>query len=69
MMLRLADDRDRIAGEHRLGLHVTTSEALVADPAGAARAALDHLPPGPLALHIDVDVLACHRQSRACAGR
>ncbi len=41
----------------RLGLHMTTSEALVADPAGAARAALDHLPPGPLALHIDVDVL------------
>jgi arginase len=41
----------------RLGLRMTTSEALVADPAGAARAALDHLPPGPLALHIDVDVL------------
>jgi arginase len=41
----------------RLGLHVTTSEALAADPAGAARAALDHLPPGPLAVHIDVDVL------------
>ncbi len=41
----------------RLGLRVTTSEALAADPAGAARAALDHLPPGPLAVHIDVDVL------------
>ena len=41
----------------RLGLQVTTSEALAADPAGAARAALDHLPPGPLAAHIDVDVL------------
>ena len=41
----------------RLGLHVTTSQALAADPAGAARAALDHLPPGPLALHLDVDVL------------
>ena len=41
----------------RLGLHVTTSDALVADPAGAARAALDHLPPRPLAVHIDVDVL------------
>jgi arginase len=36
---------------------VTTSQALAADPAGAAQAALDHLPPGPLALHIDVDVL------------
>ena len=41
----------------RLGLHVISCEALMADPAGAARAALDHLPPGPLALHIDVDVL------------
>ena len=41
----------------RLGLRMTTSDALVADPAGAARALLDYLPPGPLALHIDVDVL------------
>jgi arginase len=41
----------------RLGLHVTTADALVADPAGAARTALDRLPPGPLAVHIDVDVL------------
>jgi arginase len=41
----------------RLGLQVTTSEAMVADPAGAARAAVALLPPGPLALHIDVDVL------------
>ena len=41
----------------RLGLHVITCQAMVADPAGAARAALDHLPPGPLAVHIDVDVL------------
>jgi len=41
----------------RLGSHVGTSEALVADPVGATRAALDRLPPGPLALHIDVDVL------------
>ena len=52
----VATDWEREQGD-RLGLHVTTSEALVADPAGAARAALDHLPPGPLALHIDVDVL------------
>jgi arginase len=35
----------------------TVADAFVADPAGAARAALDHLPPGPLAVHIDVDVL------------
>jgi arginase len=41
----------------RLRLHVATSEALAADPAGVARAALDYLPPGPLAVHIDVDVL------------
>jgi arginase len=41
----------------RLGLHVTTSQQLAADPAGAATAALDRLPAGPLAVHIDVDVL------------
>jgi arginase len=41
----------------RLGLHVVTSQALAADPTGAASAALDHLPAGPLAVHIDVDVL------------
>jgi arginase len=52
----IATDWEREQAD-RLGLHVTTSEALVADPAGAARAALDPLPPGPLALHIDVDVL------------
>jgi arginase len=41
----------------RLGLHVTTNEALAADPAAAALAALSQLPPGPLALHLDVDVV------------
>jgi arginase len=41
----------------RLGLDVTTSQALAADPAGATLAALSHLPPGPLAVHLDVDVL------------
>ncbi len=41
----------------RLGLRMTTSQALAADPAGAATAALSHLPAGPLAVHIDVDVL------------
>jgi arginase len=41
----------------RLGLHVTTSQALAADPAGTALAALSQLPPGPLTLHLDVDVL------------
>jgi arginase len=41
----------------RLGLYVTTSRALAADPAATALAALSQLPPGPLALHLDVDVL------------
>ena len=41
----------------RLGLHMTTSQALAADPADGALAALSHLPPGPLAVHVDVNVL------------
>jgi arginase len=41
----------------RLGLQVATSQQLAADPAGVAAAALDRLPAGPLAVHIDVDVL------------
>jgi arginase len=41
----------------RLDLRVTTSQALAADPAAAALTALSQLPAGPLALHIDVDVL------------
>jgi arginase len=53
---RLATDWEREQAA-RLGLHVATSQALAADPAGAATAALDHLPEGPLAVHIDVDVL------------
>lgn len=40
-----------------LELHVATSEALAAEPAAAASAALRALPTGPLAVHIDVDVL------------
>jgi arginase len=40
-----------------LNLHVTTSQALTADPAATALAAVSQLPAGPLALHIDVDVL------------
>jgi arginase len=53
---QLATDWEREQAA-RLGLHVATSQALAADPAGVAAAALDHLPAGPLALHIDVDVL------------
>ena len=41
----------------RLGLHLTTSLALAADPAATALAALSQLPPGPLALHLNVGVL------------
>ena len=41
----------------RLGLQVTTSQALAADPAATALTALSQLPAGPLALHLDVDVM------------
>lgn len=41
----------------RLDLRVTSSDAFAADPSGTASAALRHLPPGPLAVHFDVDVL------------
>ncbi len=41
----------------RLALHVTTSQALAAGPAATALTALSQLPAGPLALHLDVDVL------------
>ena len=41
----------------RLGLRVTSSSALAADPRASAVTALGVLPPGPLAVHVDVDVL------------
>jgi arginase len=47
-------EREQASG---LGLRVTSSEALAADPASAAGDALGYLPAGPLAVHIDVDVL------------
>jgi arginase len=47
-------EREQAGG---LGLHVTTSQALAADPVAAALAAVSRLPAGPLALHLDVDVL------------
>ena len=53
---RIATQWEREQAE-RLGLHVTTSQALAADPAATALAAVSRLPPGPLALHLDVDVL------------
>jgi arginase len=53
---RMATDWEREQAS-RLGLRVTSSEALAADPAAAASDALGYLPPGPLAIHVDVDVL------------
>jgi arginase len=47
-------ERDHAA---RLGLNCRSSADLAADPAGAARALLQQLPSGPLAVHLDVDVL------------
>jgi arginase len=41
----------------RLGLRTTTSEAFVAAPVESVKAALRDLPAGPLAVHVDVDVL------------
>jgi arginase len=41
----------------RLGLQVTSATALTADPRGSALAAAGVLPAGPLAVHVDVDVL------------
>jgi arginase len=41
----------------RLGLQVTSGAALAADPRASAIGALAALPSGPLAVHIDVDVL------------
>ncbi len=41
----------------RLGLHVTSSTVLAADPRGSVNTALGVLPSGPLAVHVDVDVL------------
>jgi arginase len=41
----------------RLGLRVTSATALTADPSGSALGAVGVLPAGPLAVHVDVDVL------------
>jgi arginase len=41
----------------RLELHVGSSAALSSDPAGSTAPALKVLPAGPLAVHVDVDVL------------
>ena len=41
----------------RLGLQVISSDALARDPVSSAVDSLEHLPNGPLAVHLDVDVL------------
>jgi arginase len=45
------------AEAQRLRLHVISSEAFAADPVSCAVDSLDYLPNGPLAVHLDVDVL------------
>lgn len=40
-----------------LGMSITTSAELAADPTGVTERALSALGPGPLAVHLDVDVL------------
>jgi arginase len=53
---RYATEWER-AEARELGLHVISSEALAHDPVASAAASLAHLPDGPLAVHLDVDVL------------
>jgi arginase len=53
---RFATDWEQGAAQ-RLGLHVISSDDLALDPVSAASDALAHLPRGPLAVHLDVDVL------------
>jgi arginase len=54
---------DRFATEweqaeaRRLGLNVISSSAFADDPVSCAVESLNHLPAGPLAVHLDVDVL------------
>jgi arginase len=54
---------DRFATEwerseaRQLGLHVVSSDAFAHDPVSSAVDSLAHLPNGPLAVHLDVDVL------------
>jgi arginase len=52
----LATEWER-AEARRLGLHVISSNAFANDPVSSAIDSLEHLPSGPLAVHLDVDVL------------
>jgi arginase len=53
---RLATEWER-AEARRLGLHVISSDAFAHDPVASTADSLEHLPNGPLAVHLDVDVL------------
>ena len=53
----LATEWER-AEARRLGLQVISSDAFAHDPVSSAVESLKHLPKGPLAVHLDVDVLA-----------
>ncbi len=53
---RLATTWER-AEAQRLGLQVISSDAFAQDPFSSAVESLNHLPKGPLAVHLDVDVL------------
>jgi arginase len=53
---RFATEWER-AEARRLGLQVISSSALAHDPVLSAVESLKHLPSGPLAVHLDVDVL------------
>lgn len=52
----LATEWER-AQARRLGLNVISSEAFALDPVTSVAESLKHLPKGPLAAHLDVDVL------------
>ena len=52
----LATEWER-AEARRLGLHVISSDAFTQDPVSSTVQSLNHLPKGPLAVHLDVDVL------------
>jgi arginase len=53
---RFATEWER-AEARRLGLQVISSSAFAHDPVSSAVESLKHLPSGPLAVHLDVDVL------------
>ena len=53
---RFATEWER-AEARRLGLRVISSDAFARDPASSAAECLNALPKGPLAVHLDVDVL------------